>query len=72
MLIFISVFTPAFLCTLFFVPKVKKLGSKLSLLDYPSKRKIHNEPLVRIGGVALGIGFFIGFLVSATLSISGM
>ena len=45
------------------VPKIIRLGNKFSLIDKPSSRKQHLKPLVRIGGLAIIIAFFISFSI---------
>ena len=54
----------SFLSTILLVPLIKKIGVKYSLFDYPDKRKLKkNKPLVRIGGLAIFIGFIIGLSI---------
>jgi len=47
---------------LLLVPLVRKSAVVLGLFDRPNKRKIHLQPIPRVGGVAV---FFSGFLAAA-------
>ena len=60
-IILINFFT-SFLGTFFLIPLVKKFGEKFNIIDIPNKRKLHTNSIVRLGGVALFIGFVIGLL----------
>ena len=44
-------------------PIVRKLGLKSGLVDMPSGRKVHNQPMVRLGGVSLYMGTLVALLV---------
>ena len=44
---------------IFFIPIVKKLGLKFNLYDFPNHRKQHKNPMVRVGGIAIFLGFFV-------------
>ena len=50
------------LSTLFLVYPVKWLAFKLKIIDYPNERKINIKPMPRLGGLAIVLGTFIGFL----------
>ena len=50
------------LTTIYFVPIVNKIGFKLGFIDKPNKRKQHSSALVRIGGLAIIIGFYISLI----------
>ena len=56
---YLILFLSSFLITLIAVPLVKKFGLKNDLVDKPNKRKQHNTPIVRIGGIAIYLGIFI-------------
>lgn len=45
-----------------FTYPVRKLAIKLNILDYPERRKIHEVPIPRLGGLALFVGAFIGMI----------
>jgi len=54
---------------------VKILAEKFKIFDWPSPRKIHSQPIPRLGGVAIVLAFFIlaiGYsLASHRLNFSG-
>ena len=50
------------------IPKLEKFGKYYGLLDKPDTRKIHSKPIVRIGGVAIFIGFNFSFFLILILS----
>ncbi len=54
--IFITFFL-SFVVTIFLLPSLSKIASLIRLLDYPSKRKVHNNPKPIVGGLAIGIAF---------------
>ena len=69
--IIITIF--AYVITSKLVPKTIKLGNKFSILDQPDSRKQHINPLVRIGGLSIFIGFFISFAVGyLLLNLTGL
>lgn len=45
------------------IPDVKKIGLKLGIVDRPNARKIHQDPVVRVGGVSI----FAGTLTALTI-----
>lgn len=59
---YLVIFISSFLFTLVIVPLIKKFGLKYNLIDKPDKRKQHQKPIVRIGGLSLFLGIFLPFL----------
>ncbi|MFH0887231.1 MAG: MraY family glycosyltransferase [bacterium] len=57
MLLYIPVFTVAFLVTLALVPLVKLIAKRIGAVDKPDQRKVHEVPTPRLGGLAIFIGF---------------
>ena len=53
----------SYLSTFFLVPLIKFIGKKYDLYDYYETRKIQNKKLVRIGGIAIFLGYLIGLSV---------
>ncbi|HEY9301581.1 MAG TPA: undecaprenyl/decaprenyl-phosphate alpha-N-acetylglucosaminyl 1-phosphate transferase, partial [Phormidium sp.] len=57
----------AFLVSAFTVlwttPIVKKFGLQSGLFDVPDKRKVHQRPMVRLGGVSIFLGTLAALLV---------
>ncbi|MBQ7667715.1 MAG: undecaprenyl/decaprenyl-phosphate alpha-N-acetylglucosaminyl 1-phosphate transferase [Clostridia bacterium] len=68
----LTVFIMAFFVAFLLTPLVKKLAIKLNAIDVPNdKRRIHDHPIPRLGGLAIVAGFTIstllyGFLVNKT------
>src|SRR3990167_4136721 len=52
-----------FFLALFFayliIPMIRNGALKLGLLDKPSKRRIHTEPVPRLGGVSIFVSLFV-------------
>lgn len=57
----------AFLVSVTFVlwtiPDVKTLGLKLGIVDRPNARKIHKDPVVRVGGVSIFAGTIAALII---------
>jgi len=51
--------------TLMLTPWVVMLARRIGALDHPSSRKLHSEPIPRIGGVAVFGGFMAGLVYAA-------
>lgn len=56
------ILTASCLITIYFVPIVNKIGLKLGFIDKPNKRKQHAKPIVRVGGLAIIIGFYVSII----------
>jgi UDP-GlcNAc:undecaprenyl-phosphate GlcNAc-1-phosphate transferase len=56
--IFVGVFFCAFLLTHFLMPLVFVVGRKLKIVDHPGVRKIHDQPIIRCGGMAIFLAFW--------------
>jgi len=57
----IYIFFIALLTSFFLTPLVRKLALRYNIVDTPSSRKIHTQPIARIGGVALFLSFVTSF-----------
>lgn len=57
----------AFLVSAFVVllttPVVNKFGHQSGLVDLPNERKVHQRPMVRLGGVSIFVGTIIALLI---------
>ncbi len=62
-LLYIAAFASAFAVSLLATPFAKKLSIKVGAIDYPKKRGMHKEPIPRMGGVAIVLGFVITMAV---------
>ena len=58
----------AFFTALFLTPLTIKLAKKIGAVDMPNGRKVHTDPMPRIGGLAIFFAFIIGVLVFQGLS----
>lgn len=53
------------------VPLVEKLAFRLGAVDQPNARKVHEEPMPRMGGLSIYLGFVVVILASL-LATSGL
>lgn len=53
--------------TIVLVPVVKILAVRLQIYDMPGPRKVHRQPIPRIGGIAMAIGAFVSIIFWAPL-----
>ncbi|NJL92290.1 MAG: undecaprenyl/decaprenyl-phosphate alpha-N-acetylglucosaminyl 1-phosphate transferase [Anaerolineae bacterium] len=60
---FVPILAVGFMTAYGFTPVTRRLALRLDMVDRPSKRKIHQEPIPLLGGVAI----FGGFLLAMTL-----
>lgn len=56
-------FIAAFIIVLVIVPFVIKFAIKTNAMDAPDKRKVHHQPIPRIGGLGIYIGFMLSVLI---------
>ena len=54
----------AIITTLGLTPLVQKLGLKWNCVDQPGKRKVHEQPIVRVGGAAIFAGTMLTMLAA--------
>lgn len=58
-LLYIAAFASAFGIALVCTPFAKRLAIRLGAIDYPRKRGMHEEPIPRMGGVAIVVSFIV-------------
>jgi len=63
----ILLFVIALSLSLVFTPMVRSLGIRFGAMDVPTARKVHTEPIPRIGGLAVFLSFVITSLLAITL-----
>ena len=63
--LYILLFSFTAACAL--TPVMIRLGIRWSLVDHPTERKIHREPIPRVGGLAVYLGFVGSLLVNSIL-----
>jgi UDP-GlcNAc:undecaprenyl-phosphate GlcNAc-1-phosphate transferase len=54
----ILIFFIAFLSSLLLTPIVSRIAKRFNIVDVPKDRKVHDNPVPRLGGVALFLSFF--------------
>ena len=57
-----------FAVTVFLLPRLGKLASRIGLVDFPGKRKVHSKPKPLVGGIAMSIAVAITGLLFIPLS----
>ena len=45
------------------MPVIIKIAHHVNALDMPNERKVHKEPMPRMGGLAIFIGFLVGYML---------
>ena len=55
-----------FLVSALLVPFVKKVAQHAGALDIPNERKVHKEPMPRMGGLAIFGAFLLGYMIFAS------
>ena len=67
--ILIMVFS-IFLFVTFLIPFIKKMATHVGALDIPNERKVHKQPMPRMGGLAIYFGFLLGYMLFGTHSLT--
>lgn len=52
-----------FLVVVLIVPIIIKIAHHVNALDIPNERKVHKFPMPRLGGLAIFLGFLVGYMV---------
>ena len=55
-----------FLVVVILMPVVIKIANHVNALDMPNERKVHKEPMPRLGGLAIFFGFLVGYMLFCT------
>lgn len=58
-----------FIFTALFIPVIKKVAEFIGAMDIPNARKVHKNPIPRMGGLAIYGGFLIGYMLFGNHSI---
>jgi UDP-GlcNAc:undecaprenyl-phosphate GlcNAc-1-phosphate transferase len=67
MVIYFLTFLLAFLVTYFTTPMVRNFAFKVKAVDVPNDRKIHANPIPRLGGIAIYLGFIVAIIIALVL-----
>jgi len=62
-MILFSTFLISTITTILLMPIFINLACKLNLFDFPNRRKIHCDPIPRIGGIAMVLGIFLPIII---------
>ncbi|MEC2071291.1 glycosyltransferase family 4 protein [Alkalihalophilus marmarensis] len=57
-----------FIVAVLITPVVKQFAIKIGATDQPNHRKVHQKVMARLGGLAIYIGFLIGFVILQPVS----
>lgn len=68
--ILIVAFAISFVLTILITPLVKRLAIKIGAVDQPDPRKVHQNVMPRLGGLAIVIGSVSGFLFLSPNALS--
>ena len=52
-----------FLFVVLIMPVIMKVANHVNALDIPNERKVHKEPMPRLGGLAIFLGFLLGYML---------
>ena len=67
MLKYLVLFLISFSASMLLTPLVRLMALRLGALDRPGERKVHQEPIPRLGGVAVILSVLIGLAVAVGL-----
>ncbi len=65
MLKYLTLFCIASAFSFLLTPLVRFLSGRLGAMDLPGERKVHGQPIPRLGGLAIFVGFNLVLLVSS-------
>lgn len=58
-----------FLFVLTIIPFIKKIANHVGALDIPNARKVHKNPIPRLGGLGIYMGFLLGYIFFGSMSL---
>lgn len=68
MLKYLILFLIASACSFLLTPLVRSASRRIGVLDLPGERKIHDQPIPRLGGLSIFISFYLIFLIASQIS----
>jgi len=68
MLKYLILFLIASVCSLLLTPLVRSVSRRAGVLDLPGERKIHAQPIPRLGGLSIFISFYLVLLIASQIS----
>lgn len=60
--ILLMIFIP-FVFVALVIPFIKKIAEHVGAMDVPNKRKVHDKPMPRLGGLGIYAGFLLGYMI---------
>ena len=51
------------------IPYVRKIAMHIGALDIPNERKVHKNPIPRLGGLGIFVGFMLGYMIFGQNSV---
>ena len=58
-----SIIITTFLVVTILIPFIKKIAIQINAIDIPRERHIHKRPIPKLGGVAIFLGFLVGYMI---------
>ncbi len=58
-----------FLFVLAITPFIKKVAEHVGAMDIPDARKVHKNPIPRLGGLGIYMGFLLGYILFGSMSL---
>ena len=58
-----------FITVVAIIPFIKKVAKTINAIDVPRPRHVHNKPTPKLGGLAIFLGFLVGYMFFGTHSI---
>ena len=52
-----------FLFVVLIIPYIKKIAKAINAIDMPRTRHIHKVPTPKLGGLAIFLGFLLGYMI---------
>ena len=59
-----------FLFVVLIIPYIKKIAKAINAIDMPRTRHIHKVPTPKLGGLAIFLGFLLGYMIFGTHSVT--
>lgn len=65
----IMIVVTTFCFVAFIMPFIKKLAIQIGAVDMPRTRHIHTKPMPKMGGIAIFLGFLLGYMLFSETSV---
>ncbi len=64
----IEIILVTLVASLFLIPVAKKVAEHIGAIDIPNERKIHKNPMPRLGGLAIFGSFLLGYILYGSIT----